>query len=181
MAWNNPSVPINLHWESIMNLYIQVEDEQPVNHPALEENLLQSFGAIPVHWEPFVRVERPTVGVYEVLESEQASYKKVDGVWTDVWVIRSLTTEEKLAKQQSVIQNFNNRPQAENWAAWTLDETTCMMTPPIPRPEPDENKLSQGIRTFWCGADNNWKDTPVRPEGNYKFDFFAWAWIEVTQ
>jgi hypothetical protein len=54
------------------------------------------------------------------------------------------------------------------------------MQPPIPRPAPDQEKLKQRILTVWCGADNNWKDTPVRPEGNYKFDFFAWQWVEVT-
>jgi hypothetical protein len=48
-------------------------------------------------------------------------------------------------------------------------------------PEPDETKLEQRIYTFWCGADNNWKDTPVLPESNYKFDFFAWQWIEITE
>jgi hypothetical protein len=93
-------------------------------------------------------------------------------------MVRPMTQEEKTALQQSVRDVFNAREQAENWSAWTLDEATCMMVPPIPRPEPDEDKISQGIMTFWCGADNNWKDTPVRPEGSYKFDFLAWVWVE---
>jgi hypothetical protein len=91
-----------------------------------------------------------------------------------------MTAEEKTAKQQAVITAFNDRSQAENWAAWTLDEATCTMQPPIPRPEPDEAKLEQRIMTVWCGADANWKDTPVRPEGNYTFDFIAWQWVEVV-
>jgi len=164
-----------------MNLYIETENGQTVNHPAYEDNLLQAFGSIPSHWEPFIRVERPTPGMYEMLESEIPTYQKVNGVWTDVWVLRPMTEEEKTAKQQSVIAIFKQHPQAENWSAWTLDEETCTMQPPIPRPEPDASKLEQRIATFWCGADNNWKDTPVRPEGNYKFDFFAWQWIKVTQ
>ena len=163
-----------------MNLYIETENGQTKNHPAFEDNLLQAFGSIPAHWEPFTRVERPTPGVYQLLESQEATYAKVDGVWTDVWAVRDMTAEEKTAKQQAVITAFNDRPQAENWSAWTLDEATCAMVPPIPRPELDEAKLAQRISTFWCGADANWKDTPVRPDGEYTFDFLAWQWVEAV-
>jgi len=162
-----------------MNLYIQVENNQTVNHPAFEDNLIQAFGSVPSNWEPFDRIERPLPGVYEVV-SGQPVYQKIDGRWKDVWDVRPMTAEEKTAKQQEVITAFNSREQASNWSAWTLDETTCTMQPPIPRPEPDEAKLTQHIFTFWCGADNNWKDTPIRPEGNYKFDFFAWQWAEIN-
>jgi hypothetical protein len=93
--------------------------------------------------------------------------------------MRNMTVEEKTAKQQAIITAFNSRDQAENWSAWTLDETTCTMQPPIPRPAADEIKLADGIMTFWCGADANWRDTPARPEGEYKFDFIAWAWVAV--
>lgn len=160
-----------------MNLFIQVQDGQSVNHPAFEDNLLQAFGSVPANWEPFIRVERPNPGAYEVLESNMPTYQKVNGTWTDVWALRPMTDAEKAAKQQAVKDDFNAREQAANWSAWTLDEATCTMVPPIPRPAADQTKLDQGIFTFWCGADNNWKDTPVRPEGNYKFDFFAWTWV----
>lgn len=163
-----------------MNLYIETENGTVKNHPAFEDNLIQAFGHIPSHWESFTRVEKPVPGIYQVLEADEAVYAKVDGVWTDVWTVRELTAEEKTAKQQAVITAFNSREQGENWSAWTLDEATCTMQPPIPRPEADEAKLAQGIMTFWCGADNNWKDTPARPEGDYKFDFLAWAWVEVV-
>lgn len=162
-----------------MNLYIETENGVTKNHPAFEDNLLQAFGSIPDTWEPFTRVERPVPGLYEVVP-EMPTYEKVNGAWADVWALRPMTTEEKTAKQQAVVTAFNDRPQAENWAAWTLDEATCTMQPPIPRPEVDEAKLAQRIMTFWCGADNNWKDTPVRPEGEYKFDFLAWQWVEVV-
>ena len=133
-----------------MNLYIETENGAIKNHPAFEDNLIQAFGAIPAHWEPFTRVERPIPGIYQVLESDTPTYTKVDGVWTDVWTVREMTTEEKAAKQQAVITAFNSREQAENWSAWTLDEATCTMQPPIPRPAPVEGKL-----VMWCGADNN--------------------------
>tara|TARA_R110000868_G_scaffold302832_1_gene563376 strand:+ start:22 stop:495 length:474 start_codon:yes stop_codon:yes gene_type:complete len=155
-----------------MNLYIETENGVTKNHPAFENNLMQAFGAVPAHWEPFTRVERPTPSVYQTMDSNEPVYAKVDGVWTDVWTVRELTTEEKTAKQQAVITAFNSRDQASNWSAWILDEATNTMVPPIPRPDPVEGKL-----VFWCGADANWKDVPARPEGEYKFDFFAWNWV----
>ena len=157
-----------------MNLYIETENGAVKNHPAFEGNLIQAFGAIPEQWEPFVRVERPTPSVYQTMDSNEPVYAKVDGVWTDLWTVREMTAEEKTAKQQAVITAFNTRNQASNWSAWILDEATCEMVPPIPRPAPVEGKI-----VFWCGADANWKDTPVRPEGNYKFDFIAWVWVAV--
>ena len=162
-----------------MNLYIETENGVTKNHPAFEDNLMQAFGEIPAHWEAFIRVERPVPGVYQIMDSDEPVYTKVDGVWTDVWTVREMTAEEKAAKQQETVTAFNDRPQAENWSAWTLDEATNTMVPPISRPELDETKIAAGIMTFWCGADANWKDTPVRPEGEYKFDFFAWEWVAI--
>jgi hypothetical protein len=155
-----------------MNLYIETENGAVKNHPAFEDNLMQAFGAIPEHWEPFVRVERPVLTPYQVMGSNQPAYQKVNDVWTDVWDVREISAEEKAAKQQAVITAFNSQDQAENWSAWTLDEVTCEMIPPIPRPAPIEGKI-----VFWSGADNNWKEAPARPEGDYKFDFIAWAWV----
>ena len=160
-----------------MNLFIETENGVTKNHPALENNLIQAFGSIPAHWEPFTRVECPKPTVYQVLDSEEPTYSKVNGVWTDVWALREMTTEEKTTKQQAVITAFNSREQASNWSAWILDEATCTMVPPIPRPAPVEGKI-----VAWCGADNNWKETPAIPvdENQYKFDFFAWQWVQVV-
>jgi hypothetical protein len=160
-----------------MNLYIETENGVVKNHPAFEDNLIQAFGSVPAHWEPFTRVERPLLGVYQKMDSDEPVYTKVDGIWTDVWSVREMTTEEKAAVQQAVRDAFAARDQAGNWSAWTLDEATNTMVPPIPRPADDLAKLNTGIMTFWCGADANWKDTPVRPEGEYKFDFIAWQWV----
>lgn len=165
-----------------MNLFIQVKNGCTVNHPAFESNLIEAFGAVPPNWEPFVRVERPAIPLYKILDLDAPKYKKINDVWTDAWVLRPMTELEKAAKQQEVINKFNNREQSENWSAWTLDEATCTMVPPIPRPEPDQAKLDQGIFTFWCGADGNWKDAPSRPTdgGQYKFDFLVWKWVVVA-
>jgi hypothetical protein len=166
-----------------MNLYIEVKNGVAQNHPAFEDNLIEAFGAVPAHWEPFVRVERPTLDVYEIMDQEEPVYSKVNGIWTDVWLIRGMTVEEKAVKQQAIRDEFNYREQSTNWSAWVLDEAICKMVPPIPRPEPDQTKLDVGIRTFWCGADSNWKDTPPCPDADnqYKFDFFAWQWVQFNE
>ena len=159
-----------------MRLYIEIENDQPKNHPAFEDNLMHAFNQIPPNWEFFVRVERPTLGVYQIMDTQEPTYQKIDGVWTDVWAVREMTVEEKTAKQQEVRDLFNAREQASNWSAWALDEATCLMVPPIPRPDPID-----GLDVRWCGAENNWKEVPARPvdEYQYKFDFFAWNWVKV--
>ena len=159
-----------------MKLYIQVENGQTVNHPAFEDNLLQAFGQIPSNWEPFARVERPIPSIYEILESNDPTYQKINGNWTDVWVLRPMTQAEKSAKQQAVKDEWAAREQASNWSAWIFNENTCQYEPPIPRPEPVEGKI-----VFWSGANNNWKEAPPYPQdgSQYKFDFFAWTWIKI--
>jgi len=167
-----------------MELYIRIKDGQPFEHPIIGDNFRQAFpdvdvNNLPAEFARFERIERPVLGVYEVMESEAPTYELIDGVYKDVWRTRAMTLEEKTAKQQAVITAFNSCEQASNWSAWNLDEATCVMVPPISRPEPDQAKLNEGIRTFWCGAENNWKDSPVRPEGENKFDFIAWEWVAV--
>ena len=83
-----------------MNLFIEVKDGKPINHPAVEPNLLQVFGHIPSNWEPFNRIEKPGTEIYEVFVSEYPVYEKVNGVWSDVWHKRPMTDEEK--KQQNM-------------------------------------------------------------------------------
>jgi hypothetical protein len=155
-----------------MNLYIETENGVTKNHPAFEDNLLQAFGSIPAHWEPFTRVERPTLTAYQLLENQESVYTLVNGTWMDTWSVRDMTTEEKIAKQQATITAFNEQEYASNWSTWVLNEAICIMQPPIPRPAPVENSL-----VLWCGADNNWKEAPACPEGEYKFDFIAWVWV----
>ena len=160
-----------------MNLYIETENGQVKNHPAFEDNLIAAFGSVPEHWELFIRVPRPEVIRYEVVDPSESRYEKVDGVWTDVWTVRPMNELEKANYQQGVKDAWALIPNYQNFVAWVFDEDTCSYKPPIPRPEPIE-----GVTILWCGADNNWKEAPARPvdDNQYKFDFFAWQWVQVV-
>ena len=159
----------------------------PFEHPISGGNLRLAFPDVdtdnlPSYFAPFERADRPSLGVYEVMALEESTYEMVDGVCKEVWHKRDMTAEERLAKQQTTINNFNSQPQISNFSAWVFDEATCRTKPPVPIPDRDQSKIDAGIFTKWCGADNNWKDTPVRPnDGNqYDFDHFAWQWVQVV-
>jgi hypothetical protein len=81
------------------NLYLQIENDVPINHPASEENLIKAFGCIPADWEKFNRIDFPETETFQVLEFPSPPYKKINGTWTDAWYLREMTTEEKAAKQ----------------------------------------------------------------------------------
>jgi hypothetical protein len=132
-----------------MKLYIQIENGQPVNHPAIEENLIQAFGSIPDNWIAFERIERPQIGVYDLFDQDYPEYQLVDGIYKDVWLIRPMNELEISVKQQEVKDAWASLPNSENFTAWVFDEVTCSYILPVPRP--DDGKLYQ-----WDGAVNNW-------------------------
>ena len=119
-----------------MKLYIQIENGQPVNHPALEENLLQAYGKIPNNWMPFTRVARPSydalpVGAYEVAVCNYVL--DLDGLsWKDEWSVRPMTDEEKQNKIDSVLAS-------KPFESWTFVEETCTWVPPISMPDDGNN------------------------------------------
>lgn len=165
-----------------MNLYIEIKDGQPINHPAFEDNLIEAFGQVPSNWEPFVRVERPVPGRFEVLDSQEPTYQKIDGVWTDVWTVRPMTQDEKNVIFQRIKDDWAARPDAANWTAWTFNEETMWFDPPVPRPERTQAQIDARIYYRWCGAENNWKETPPLPEGDesgYRFNFLEWHWVKL--
>lgn len=114
-----------------MDLFIRIQDGQPVDHPILGDNFREVFPDIdpdnlPPEFAPFDRVDPSDipVGVYEVLVENY--------VWngsrvTDDWTTRPMTDDEKAAKI------------AENQAAphpndWVFNETTCRWEPDLSKP-----------------------------------------------
>jgi hypothetical protein len=158
-----------------MNLYIETDiNGNTVNHPAFEDNLIQAFGTIPNHWEPFIRVESPIPSLYKTLDPPNPTYQKVDGVWTDVWTIRDMTDAEKAELQQNIQARWNSSPNRDNFSAWTFDEAICGYAPPTPRPTDGDY--------FWQGTTNSWVLRPPYPDDgkNYKLDFLTGTWVLVT-
>ena len=157
-----------------MNLYIQTENGNAINHPAFEDNLIEAFGSIPEHWEPFIRIERPIPTIYQTFDAEELTYGKVNGVWADVWSLRDMTADEVSAKQQAAKDAWAALPNRDNFAAWTFDEATCSYQPPIPRP-------TEG-NVFWQGTTLTWVSRPEYPTDGkaYKLDFASATWVEVT-
>jgi len=131
-----------------MNLYIKVENGQPINHPAFEENIIEALGEITSDWEVFVRKPIPKLDLYKKFDDPQVTYEKIDGVWTDVFHVRDMTDEEKNEVQQKVKDLWAARPNASNFTAWVFDEATCLYQPPIPVPEVGMYR--------WDGLTNSW-------------------------
>jgi len=153
-----------------MELYIQIKDGQPVDHPIFGENFRQAFPDIDVENLPptfakFERIAEPAGGVFEVVEGP--SYEWVDGVVTDIWNIRQMTAEEELQKRQDLADNIylaiefsktraqmnaDTAPSDEAKQAWleylaALNVWTLVdpVNPNIPRPpmiKPDGTVLS---------------------------------------
>ena len=101
-------------------------------------------------------------------------YKKINNVWTDVWSLRDMTTDEKLAKQQLVIDNWNLNVDKANYASWVFNSQTCEYIPPFPPP-------SDGKNYYWIEA-NGWVEVPEYPSDGsiYNLDKTTLTWVVAT-
>lgn len=170
-----------------MKLFIRVDQNgNAVDHPITEDNFRDAFPNIDPEnltseFSKFVRIPKPQIGPYQVLVSKDPTYKKINGVFQDVWEVREMTNEEKAVAQQNAKCLFHSHPHPENWTAWTLDEATCTLKAPIPYPEERAKTLPFGVLFFWCGAENVWKESPAHPNDgkDYRFDYSAWQWVPV--
>ena len=84
-----------------LELYIQILNGQPHEHPIFAENFRAAFPDIdtanlPDTFAKFIRVSPPELGEYEIYEG--SSYQWVDGVVKDVHSVRQMTNEERAAK-----------------------------------------------------------------------------------
>lgn len=116
-----------------MELFIQIRDGQPFQHPILGDNFREVFPQIdpnnlPPEFARFERIAPPQFGVYEVLVGP--SYQWINGIVKDVWLVRPMSAQEKLTKQTQVKSNWAQY----GFPSWVFDETTCSFVPPTPRP-----------------------------------------------
>jgi hypothetical protein len=132
-----------------MNLYIQLENGEPVNHPILEDNLRQAFpemdlNNLPETFARFERVPGSGVGVYEV--NEGITYEWVDGIVKDVHHVRAMTPEERTVKQDAVKTEWQR---IGGFASWIFNEEKCRFEPPSPYPEDGKIYVWDESTTSW--------------------------------
>jgi hypothetical protein len=109
----------------MIDLYIQIRDGQPYEHPIMGGNFREAFPAIdtgnlPPEFARFERIPAPEIGPFDVLEGPV--YEWDNGIVKDVWTIRPMTDEEKAAK----IAEY----QARTPEGWIFDPETLTYTPP---------------------------------------------------
>jgi len=93
-----------------MNLYIKVEDNQPINHPVLESNLLQTFvdGIIPPEYEKFERIPFNEELKKNQLQKAKCVYvKNENGIWQDSWTVEDLVGEEREKQIKMLTEGAN--------------------------------------------------------------------------
>jgi hypothetical protein len=85
-----------------LELYIQIRDGQPFEHPIFADNFKLAFPDVNVNDLPadrfakFIRVDAPVPDTYEVYEG--VTYQWFDGVVKDVHSARPMTDEERAEK-----------------------------------------------------------------------------------
>jgi hypothetical protein len=137
-----------------MELYIQIRDGVPFEHPIQGDNFRQAFPEIDVNNLPssfakFERVEKPEIGLYQVYEG--ATYEFVDGVCRDVHQVRNLTEEEKVVLQNDLKTNWDADT---GFYSWTLDIETGGFIPPTPRPEDEKTYMWDEATLSWIEVSN---------------------------
>ena len=137
-----------------MKLFIRFKDGVAVEHPIMGDNFVQAFPHIdinnlPPEFSEFVRIEKKTLGVYEVYEG--TTYEKIGNVFQDVHHVRPMTAEEKTARQNAVKEEWSRTGFA---ASWIFYEDICQFAPPIPKPD-------NGKNYYWDEATLSWIEVTV--------------------
>jgi len=95
-----------------MDLFIQLRNGQPFEHPIVGDNFRDAFPHIDVNNLPpefakFIRVPQPKIDFYEAIEDKPV-YEWVGDVVQDVWKIRPLTENEREEKIHFISIEANN-------------------------------------------------------------------------
>jgi len=116
-----------------MNLYIQMQDGQPWQHPLLEDNVLQAWPGIdlnnlPANLARFRRYQQPGPDVMPVgnFQVPICTYELAsDGVYEDTWTVREMDEDEKRvttkAQKKSVADQLES---LKLFAAERVENTT---------------------------------------------------------
>ena len=132
-----------------MELFIQIRDGQPHEHPIMGDNFREAFPLVDVNNLPsnfarFERIQQPNLGPYQIYTG--VTYAWVDGVVKDVHHVQEMTSQERAAKQQATKDAWAQGP---NFASWTFDEERCAYISPVPYP--DDGKVYR-----WGESTTSW-------------------------
>lgn len=115
-----------------MNLYIQLINGQPIEHPIFEDNLIDAFpdedlNNLSSKFAPFNRIYFEdtglTCGVYQIKECIYALSK--DGkTYQDTWSVREMTDDEKTQAIQERKNSINMHIDAEKEYAQNIIDTS---------------------------------------------------------
>lgn len=130
-----------------MNLYIRLKNGQPFEHPLTEQNLLLVYPDIdlnnlPLYVARFVSTTKPASSIYQVVEE---SYIIENNVVTQLWTVRNMTSEEKLAIQEQAKLMAVNKDDS----SLVFNPVTCQFVPPISYP--DDGKTYE-----WDSSSSSW-------------------------
>jgi len=107
-----------------LELYIQIRNGQPFEHPIFADNFRAAFPDVdtenlPDTFAKFIRVDQPAIDTYEVYEG--VTYQWFDGIVKDVHSVRPMTDEERAER---ATQNANALHQIRiDQCQTTADET----------------------------------------------------------
>jgi hypothetical protein len=88
-----------------MELFIQIKDGQPFEHPIFGDNFRQAFpdvdiNNLPPEFARFERIQCPQLAT--LFQVDEVSYQWIDGIVKDVWTVREMTDQEKAQKMQDL-------------------------------------------------------------------------------
>ena len=135
--------------EQILELYIRIKDGQPFEHPILADNFREAFpdvdtNNLPEGFARFVRVAPPAIGPYELYGG--CSYELINGVYTDVHNVESMTPEQIEEKKT---QRKDQWTANGGFASWIFNDEICEHEPPIPYPNDGKNYRWDEPTTSW--------------------------------
>jgi hypothetical protein len=111
-----------------LELYIQIRNGQPFEHPIFADNFKMAFPDVNINELPadrfakFIRVEPPQLGTFEVYEG--VMYEWAGDVVKDVHYVRQMTEEERATKDVELAELANTFHQMRmERCQTTADET----------------------------------------------------------
>jgi hypothetical protein len=100
-----------------MQLYIKIKDGQPFGHPMIGENVRQAFPGVDLsnttEFAPFLRVQMPNIGEYEVYEG--CNYELLNGYYVDVHHVRPMTESERAEVDAKKLEALKANSPGPNW------------------------------------------------------------------